>query len=169
MAVHHEPTTTNNVSPFSKIGKFYAKYFPAEPETFAARFSILALIISLFALQILFFYVYWFREGIIFVHTFYVIIGSVHYGLYYGLTTGKLRLITPWLFWKLIEVLYTIAMIFKGTLSHGRYMTANSILAFLIVVIDVIMVFCLYKNQVQASDVRSFQVESESKKGTPEV
>lgn len=50
------------------------------------------------------------------------------------LLQGKLRLITPWLVWKLTEIIFTIVLIFKGTLSHhDRYSTANTILAFLIV------------------------------------
>lgn len=44
---------------------------------------------------------------------------------------------------------------------------SNSLIIF--TAADVIMMFCLYKNQVQASDVRNFEVESESKKTTPEV
>ncbi|XP_045474441.1 uncharacterized protein LOC123680543 isoform X2 [Harmonia axyridis] len=168
MAVNHDPATPT-ISPFSKMKKFYTKYFPAEPETFGARFSILALIISMFALQILFFFIIWFNDGMIFMHTFYVIIASVHYGLYYGLSTGKLRLITPWLVWKMTEIIFTIALIFKGTLSHSRYSIPNTILAFLIVVTDVLMMFVLFKNQVQASDVRNFEGDSDSKKTTPEA
>ncbi|KAL3270336.1 hypothetical protein HHI36_009384 [Cryptolaemus montrouzieri] len=169
MAVNHDAPTSHTNSSLNKMSKIFSKYLPTDRETFSIRYSLTGLVISIFALQLFFFYI-WFADGIIFVHGFYVIIASVHFGLYQGLNKGKLRLITPWLFWKIIEIVYTIVIIVMGTMKRQhRSLTANVILAFFIVAFDILLMFFLYKHQVETPEVRNFEIETVSKKATPDV
>ncbi|KAK9877007.1 hypothetical protein WA026_016034 [Henosepilachna vigintioctopunctata] len=168
MAINHEAHNASDQSRFSKFSKLYSNYFPTDKESFSIRYSIIGLVISLFSLQLFFFFI-WFSDGMIYVHGFYLLIASVHFGMYQALKSGKLKLITPWLIWKIIEVLYLVAVLFTGTIWRHHFTTWNVVFAFPLIVANLTMMFCLYKTQVESTEVRNFQVENESKKSTPDV
>ncbi|XP_045461872.1 uncharacterized protein LOC123671988 isoform X2 [Harmonia axyridis] len=109
-----------------KLRMFYNKHFPTDKDSYAVRFSVVGLALSLCSLQV-FFNLQWkeYRER----REFYIwalilLLSSATYGLYYGMKIGDRKQFTPWMIFKIIEIITTTISL-VNTLAKPYYNRQN--------------------------------------------
>lgn len=170
MAISNEEVNrTNNLQPttMERVNEMVQKFVSTDRKSFVIRVSVGSVILSLCALQLFVNYIWTQGHSLThYINAIYVAVAISTYGLYTGLSNENVKDIFPWIIYKLIEVIITFVC-FIRTMTGYRFHFYDFMVALVVLALDVIILFILYKNQV-SSEVSAFRSENK-KPNSPTV
>ncbi|XP_045461874.1 uncharacterized protein LOC123671989 isoform X1 [Harmonia axyridis] len=132
-----------------KLRMFYNKHFPTDKDSYAVRFSVVGLALSLCSLQ-LFLNLQWKEKREtqeFYIWALIVLLSSAAYGLYYGMKIGDRKQFTPWIIFKSIEIVTTTMSLVVAFINSRGHVLINIVICFVVLAGNIFMIWIICRRK----------------------